>query len=160
LDQERDIIHFYNSKINELREQFEEENEKQAKRDQDFLEKENKLMSELEWIKGIAQKIDVENHYLVKRYNELKVEYQTQENDRQMLLKEVVLQKNRKELLTKKIDYYKEQVQRAMLHSAEKKLNEENKRQRPRSPGDRVSDNESSNGLNDESKSPERDSES
>ena len=36
LDQERDIIHFYNSKINELREQFEEENEKQAKRDQDF----------------------------------------------------------------------------------------------------------------------------
>ena len=50
LDQERDIINFYNSKINELREQFEEENEKQAKRDQDFLEKENKLMSELGYI--------------------------------------------------------------------------------------------------------------
>jgi hypothetical protein len=119
LDQERDIIHFYNSKINELREQFEEENEKQAKRDQDFLEKENKLMSELEWIKGIAQKIDVENHYLVKRYTELKVEYQTQENDRQMLLKEVVLQKNRKELLVKKIDYYKELVQKSMINSAD-----------------------------------------
>jgi hypothetical protein len=119
LDQERDIIHFYNSKINELREQFEEENEKQAKRDQDFLEKENKLMSELEWIKGIAQKIDVENHYLVKRYTELKVEYQTQENDRQMLLKEVVLQKNRKELLVKKIDHYKELVQKSMINSAD-----------------------------------------
>ena len=102
LDQEKDIINFYNTKINELREQFEEENEKQAKRDQDFLEKENKLMGELEWIKGIAQKIDVENHYLVKRYTELKVEYQTQENDRQMLLKETVLQKNRKDLLAKK----------------------------------------------------------
>jgi hypothetical protein len=76
-------------------------------------------MSELEWIKGIAQKIDVENHYLVKRYTELKVEYQTQENDRQMLLKEVVLQKNRKELLVKKIDYYKELVQKSMINSAD-----------------------------------------
>lgn len=115
LDQEKDIINFYNTKINELREQFEEENEKQAKRDQDFLEKENKLMGELEWIKGIAQKIDVENHYLVKRYTELKVEYQTQENDRQMLLKETVLQKNRKDLLAKKIDYYKTMVQKSMM---------------------------------------------
>ena len=57
----------------------------------------------------------MENHYLGKRYTELKVEYQTQENDRQMLLKEVVLQKNRKELLNRKIEYYKKCVQQSMV---------------------------------------------
>ena len=83
--------------------------------------KSNVRLQDVNIISDCIERFDVENHYLVKRYNELKVEYQTQENDRQMLLKEVVLQKNRKELLSKKIDYYKEQVQRAMLHSAEKK---------------------------------------
>ena len=33
----------------------------------------------------------MENFYLVKRYTELKVEKETQENDRQMLLNETVL---------------------------------------------------------------------
>jgi hypothetical protein len=45
------------------------------------------LLSELEWIKGIAHKIDKENFYLVKRHMELKVEYETQKNDRAMLIK-------------------------------------------------------------------------
>ena len=56
-------------------------------RDQDYLEKENQLISELEWIKNIAQKIDQENHNLMKKYMDLKAQYQTQENDREMLLK-------------------------------------------------------------------------
>jgi len=51
------------------------------------LEKENQLISELEWIKNIAQKIDQENHSLMKKYMDLKAQYQTQENDREMLLK-------------------------------------------------------------------------
>lgn len=40
----------------------------------------------MEWIKGIAHKIDKENFYLVKRHMELKVEFETQKNDREMLL--------------------------------------------------------------------------
>jgi len=51
------------------------------------LEKENQLISELEWIKNIAQKIDQENHNLMKKHMDLKAQYQTQENDREMLLK-------------------------------------------------------------------------
>ena len=51
------------------------------------MEKENQLISELEWIKNIAQKIDQENHGLMKKYMDLKAQYQTQENDREMLLK-------------------------------------------------------------------------
>lgn len=86
LDQEKDIVKYYNEKINELTQEFEDENTRQQKRHADFRKKEENLMSELEWIKSIAHKIDIENYYLVKRYTELKVEYQTQENDKNMLL--------------------------------------------------------------------------
>lgn len=76
-DQEKDIIKFYNDKINGLTQQFKEENLRQQKRHADFRKKEENLLSELEWIKGIAHKIDKENFYLVKRHMELKVEYET-----------------------------------------------------------------------------------
>ena len=51
------------------------------------MEKENQLIAELEWIKDIAQKIDNENHTLMKKYMELKAQYSTQEKDREILLR-------------------------------------------------------------------------
>ena len=86
-EQEKDIIRFYNTKIKELQLQFDKENEEQSKKDQEFLKKENKLISELEWIKMISDRIDSENHNLMKKYMDLKISYEAQENDRQMLLK-------------------------------------------------------------------------
>lgn len=56
-------------------------------RDQSYMEKENQLIAELEWIKEIAQKIDTENHSLMKKYMDLKAQYSTQENDREILLR-------------------------------------------------------------------------
>lgn len=75
VDQERDIIRFFNNKINEIKKQFEEERIKKGKNDQEYIEKENQLISELEWIKNIAQKIDNENHTLMQKYKELKIQY-------------------------------------------------------------------------------------
>ena len=49
--------------------------------------KERQLIAELEWIKDIAQKIDQENHTLMKKYMDLKALYSTQENDREILLR-------------------------------------------------------------------------
>lgn len=49
--------------------------------------KEKQLIAELEWIKDIAQKIDQENHTLMKKYMDLKAQYSTQENDREILLR-------------------------------------------------------------------------
>lgn len=114
LEQEKSIIHFYNEKINDLTKQFQAENLRQQKRHKDFRQKEENLLSELEWIKGIAHKIDIENFYLVKRHMELKVEYETQKNDRTMLIQESVLQKKKKETLEKRIKYYKNMVNRLM----------------------------------------------
>ena len=54
VDQERDIIRFFNNKINEIKKQFEEERKKKGENEAEYIEKENQLISELEWIKNIA----------------------------------------------------------------------------------------------------------
>ncbi|CAD8199938.1 unnamed protein product [Paramecium pentaurelia] len=106
VDQERDIIRFFNNKINEIKKQFQEEREKKGQNDKEYLLKENQLISELEWIKKIAQKIDDENHQLMQKYKELKVEYQTQERDRDMLMKELIIKKKENAILKSQIQQY------------------------------------------------------
>ena len=44
-------------------------------------------MSELEWIKNIAHKIDDENQQIMKKYTALKSEFDIQEKDKEILLK-------------------------------------------------------------------------
>lgn len=114
MEQENDIIIFYNEKINELTKQFKVENTLQQQRHQSFKKKEEMLMSELEWIKKIAHKIDIENYYLVKRYTELKVEFETQKNDRVLLLTEDAYQKKRTEDLEEKLGEYKLLLQKLL----------------------------------------------
>jgi len=87
LDQEKDIIRFFNNKINEIKKQFEEERVKRSQKDQSYEVKEKQLIAELEWIKDIAQKIDQENHTLMKKYMDLKANFSTHENDREILLR-------------------------------------------------------------------------
>jgi hypothetical protein len=114
MEQENDIIMFYNEKINELTKQFKVENTLQQQRHASFKKKEEMLMSELEWIKKIAHKIDIENYYLVKRYTELKVEFETQKNDRVLLLTEDAYQKKRTEVLEEKLSEYKNVLQKLL----------------------------------------------
>lgn len=91
------------------------------------MEKENQLISELEWIKNIAQKIDQENHNLMKKHMDLKAQYQTQENDREMLLKYAFLlffpifYFHSRELIMKK---KKNAILKSQLEQYEKLLNE------------------------------------
>ncbi|KRX01154.1 hypothetical protein PPERSA_08255 [Pseudocohnilembus persalinus] len=108
VDQEKDITKFFNNKIFEIKKQFEEERIKKGKKEQDYIEKENQLISELEWIKNIAQKIDDENHSLMDQYKKLKSDYQTQENDREMLFKELIMKKKKNAILKSQIEQYQE----------------------------------------------------
>jgi len=68
--------------------------------------KEAQLIAELEWIKNIAQKIDDENHSLQDKLNKVKAQYSTQENDREILLREVILKKKKNAILKSQIDQY------------------------------------------------------
>lgn len=51
-----------------------------------FSKKESDLISEIEWVKGIAQKIDGENQNLSKRYMDLKA-HQVSHNEHDHLVK-------------------------------------------------------------------------
>lgn len=106
VDQEKDIMRFFINKINEIKKEFEEEKIKKGKNDQDYLQKENQLISELEWIKNIAQKIDKENHDLMKQFMELKAKYYTQESDREMLLKQLIIKKKKNAVLKNQLKHY------------------------------------------------------
>ena len=60
-NQEKDIMRFFVNKINEIKADFENEREEKTKKDLRYLEKENQLSAQLEWIKDIAQKINQKN---------------------------------------------------------------------------------------------------
>lgn len=65
----------FKNKINEIKKQIEEKCIKKGKNDLEYIEKENKLSSKLEWIRSIAQKMENENQYLMQKYKELKIQF-------------------------------------------------------------------------------------
>jgi len=55
----------------------------------------------------IAQRIDDENRALMKKNAELKIEYLSQENDRDLLLKQLIYQKKESQRLKTQADILK-----------------------------------------------------
>jgi|JI6StandDraft_1071083.scaffolds.fasta_scaffold07450_3 chromosome segregation ATPase len=111
VQQESDIIRFFHKKINEIKEKFKEERISKGEKDQEHIQKEKQLVSELEWMKNIAQKIDTENQTLVKKYAELKSEFEIQKNDRDMLLRELLMKKKKNAVLSSQIEQYEKLLQ-------------------------------------------------
>lgn len=72
----------------------------------DIKDRENKLNTHLEAITQIAQRIENENRSLMDKNRELKAEFQAQENDRELLLKQLVLLKKENAKVQEEIDYY------------------------------------------------------
>jgi hypothetical protein len=60
------------------------------------------LNEHLETMTQIAQKIDDENRNLMKKNSELKIQYLSQENDRDLLLKQLIYQKKECQRLRKR----------------------------------------------------------
>lgn len=56
---------------------------------------EKELEEKLETLTEIAQKIDVDNIRLAKKNNDLKIEFLAQENDRELLIKQLIWEKKR-----------------------------------------------------------------
>ncbi len=64
------------------------------------------MMSELDWIKNIAHKIDLENQTLMKKYSSLKSEYEIQEKDKDLLMKELLMKKKENAILKSQVEQY------------------------------------------------------
>lgn len=106
IEQEADIRRFFHKKMNEMKEKFKEDKINKNEKDQEFIEKEKQLLSELEWIKNIAHKIDLENQTLTKKYSTLKSEYEIQEKDKDLLMKELLMKKKENAVLKSQVEQY------------------------------------------------------
>ena len=72
----------------------------------DQKEREAELEHHLELITNIAQRIDNENRALLRKNQELRTEYRKQENDREMLVKQLVMQKKDNAKVREQIEVY------------------------------------------------------
>jgi len=61
----------------------------------------------LELITSIAQRIDNENRILIKRNTELKQQFKAQENDRELLVRNLVMQKKENQKYKDEIEDFK-----------------------------------------------------
>ena len=105
-EQEKDIVRKFSTDLNKLKSEI--ENSKTTKGDTtaNMKDRENQLNQHLEVITNIAQRIENENRALMKKNSELKKEYQSQENDRELLLKQLVMLKKENGKIKEEIDYY------------------------------------------------------
>jgi len=106
-EQEKDIVRAFNAKLAEIKKEIEDERNKKAENSVDFKEREQELNHHLELMTEIAQRIDSENRALIKKNAELKIEFKSQENDREILVKQLVLQKKDNTKLKHQIEEYK-----------------------------------------------------
>lgn len=102
------IFETFDEKIMEMKEQLRKEEEKKKDNQYDYKQKEKELNEHLETMTQVAQKIDDDNRVLMKKHSELKIQFLSQENDRELLLKQLIYQK-------------KESVRLRELHARTKK---------------------------------------
>jgi hypothetical protein len=77
-------------KLDEIKAQLKAEHDRKKEDNYDYKEREKELNGHLETMTQIAQRIDEENRALMKKNAELKIEYLSQENDRDLLLRQLI----------------------------------------------------------------------
>lgn len=83
--------------MKKLKDKLEEQKSSKGNEEGDLKQRENKMQHNLELITQIAQRIDGENRLLIKKNAELKHEFKAQENNRELLVRQLVMQKKENE---------------------------------------------------------------
>jgi chromosome segregation ATPase len=104
--QEKDIVRKFSTDLNKLKAEIENSKSSKGMSKEELKDRENQLNQHLEVITNIAQRIENENRTLMKKNSELKKDYQNQENDRELLLKQLVMLKKENGKIKEEIDYY------------------------------------------------------
>ena len=105
-EQEKDIVRKFSTDLNKLKSEIENTKTTKGYSTEELKDRENQLNQHLEVITTIAQRIENENRTLVKKNSELKKEYRNQENDRELLLKQLVMLKKENGKVKEEVDYY------------------------------------------------------
>lgn len=93
LKQRQDKMTTLDRKLDEIKGQLKAQQNKKQENNYDFKQREKELNEHLDTMTQIAQRIDDENRALMKKNAELKIEYLSQENDRDLLLTQLLQQK-------------------------------------------------------------------
>jgi hypothetical protein len=93
LNQKKDYCKILNSKYNQFQQKIDQEKEKTGENTADFKQREKELKENLETMTQIAQRIDNENISLIKKNSELNIEYKSQAQDKDLLIKQIIQQK-------------------------------------------------------------------
>eukprot|EP00359_Climacostomum_virens_P008042 CAMPEP_0204915924 /NCGR_PEP_ID=MMETSP1397-20131031/13836_1 /ASSEMBLY_ACC=CAM_ASM_000891 /TAXON_ID=49980 /ORGANISM="Climacostomum Climacostomum virens, Strain Stock W-24" /LENGTH=432 /DNA_ID=CAMNT_0052088185 /DNA_START=1 /DNA_END=1299 /DNA_ORIENTATION=+ len=106
--QEEDIVKQFNSKLSIKERELEEEKRKKLEGVGNFAEKETQLVRELELMRASIEFIESKNKKLTAENQELKIEYRSQENDREILMRQIVQLKRETAALKEELAKYKE----------------------------------------------------
>jgi len=115
LKQRGSIWHTLDRKLDDIKNQLKAEHERKQEDNYDYREREKELNEHLETMTQIAQRIDDENRALMKKNGELKIEYLSQENDRDLLLRQLIQQKKEGQKLRQQHERAREQALAAGL---------------------------------------------
>ena len=96
--------------VSQTKKQIEAEKAKSGDKAAEEAERENELVHHLELITNIAQRTEAENRELQKKNSQLKSKFQKQENDREYLVKQLVLQKKENTKVQQEIAKFKKEV--------------------------------------------------
>lgn len=93
LNQKKDYCKILNAKYNQFQQKIDQEKEKTGENTADFKQREKELKENLETMTQIAQRIDNENISLIKKNSELNIEFKSQAQDKELLIKQIIQQK-------------------------------------------------------------------
>ena len=122
LNQKKDYCKILNAKYNQLQQKIDQEKEKTGENTADFKQREKELKENLETMTQIAQRIDNENISLIKKNSELNIEFKSQEQDKDLLIKQIIQQKKSNKDNMEKLSKIKQ-----VTEELEKKMKEEQK---------------------------------
>lgn len=97
-------------KLDDIKLQLKHEHDRKKDDNYDYKEREKELNGHLETMTQIAQRIDEENRALMKKNGELRIEYLSQENDRDLLLRQLITQKKESQKLRGEAESLRQQA--------------------------------------------------
>ena len=110
-EQEQNIVRRFSSIINKMKKSIEEKSMFKGAKAADIKGRENELNHHLELITNIAQRIEKENRFLRTDNDKIQNDLKAQENDRQLLLKQLVLLKKENSKCSEELDFYNKVIE-------------------------------------------------
>lgn len=109
--QRNEICEVLDNRLEEIKKQIKDEKAKKGDSGADFKEREKELNDHLETMTQIAQKIDFENRELMKKNVDLNIQVKSQEQDKDILLQQLLYEKKEGKKIQQKLRELKEKAE-------------------------------------------------